>query len=100
MAWEPGPFLPLVEEPVATDAAEELAGMDRLGELLVWGDRSRFHLGQRTRVLRHQHQATPGRRSDYETVYSALFVPGCIAGHGHDPFHGGRDPGVLRVDDL
>jgi len=58
MAWEPGPFLPLVKEPAATDAAEELAGIDRLGELLVWGDRSRFHLGQRTRVLRHHHQAT------------------------------------------
>src|SRR5882672_1095936 len=34
---EPGPFLPLVEQPVATHTAEELAGLERFRELLVWG---------------------------------------------------------------
>ncbi len=55
--WEPWPFLALIQEPATTHAAEELAGVDRLWELLFWGNRSRFHAGQRTRVLRHQHQA-------------------------------------------
>src|SRR5712664_3790138 len=50
-----------LQERDSTHAAQEVAGLERLGELLVWGNRSRFHGGQRTRVLRHQHQGRVGR---------------------------------------
>ena len=46
MTRVPWPFLPLVQEPVATDAAEELAGIDRLRELLVDGDWRGVHVGE------------------------------------------------------
>jgi len=42
-ASEPGPFLPLVGEPVATHAAEELGRIDRLRKLLVQSDGCRDH---------------------------------------------------------
>src|SRR5439155_25742585 len=49
---EPGPLLPLVEEPAATHAAEELAGIDRLRNLLVRSDGGGIHAGQPSPLLR------------------------------------------------
>ncbi len=53
--WEAGPLLALVKKPLATHAAEELAGLERFRDLLVHGDGGRVHAGQRTRWPRHRH---------------------------------------------
>ncbi len=52
----------------STNAAQEVAGLERLGELLVWGDRSRFRAGQRARVLRHQGALSGSDGGDRTTL--------------------------------
>src|SRR5712664_940523 len=101
VTWEPGPFLPLVQERDSTHAAQEVAGLERLGELLVWGNRSRFHGGQRTRVLRHQYGRTPSvifPASPFSQIVSVISVLAELGARGHVEVLSPNTAGASRIE--
>ena len=52
------PFMSLVQQPVATHAAEELAGLERLRRLIVQSGRGRVHARQHSPPPRHQRSTS------------------------------------------